>query len=431
MGVVLAAKGRRIELDHGSMAEIFVTKHAESYLIPSRQQRPGDDPIFTLNALAKQRLAAGDDIVNATIGALLNDDGRLAVMPSVVEALAAVPPEVAAAYAPIAGNDEFRQAVVHDLLGPHGLDDLGVAVATPGGSGALRMAIDDFVEPGRELLTTSFFWGPYRTLSDESGRVLTSFEMFDHAGRFNVEALDAALSKSLATQGRALVILNTPCHNPTGYALDADEWREVVGVLERQAARGPVVLVVDIAYAYYAKKFLDVAIESLKPIVDKVMVLFAWSASKSFAQYGLRVGALVAVVPDAAGRKKVDNALTYSCRGTFSNCNAAGMAAITHVLTDDQLRARALAERAELVTMLAQRVAYWNQLAQGTAIRYPRYQGGFFTTVFCDDAPGMAARLRDRGVFVVPTAGAMRVALCSVNEKQIARLVSTMLAVLQ
>jgi aromatic-amino-acid transaminase len=408
-----------------------VSKHGESYLIPSRQGRPGDDPIFFLNALAKERLAAGDDIVNATIGALLDDDGHLAVMPSVVEAIAKVPPEVGAAYAPIAGRDDFRKAVVKDLLGPHGLADIAVAVATPGGSGALRMAIDDFVEPGAELLSTSFYWGPYRTLADESGRVLTTFAMFDEEGGFNVAALDAALGKSLSKQGRAFVLLNTPCHNPTGYALDAAEWARTVEVIERHAASGPIVLVVDIAYAYYAKEGLDVAVESLKRIVDKVLVLFAWSASKSFAQYGLRVGALVAVVPDAETRQKVDNALTYSCRGTFSNCNAAGMAAITNVLTDPKLHTRALAERAELVAMLAQRVATWNQLAKGTAIRYPRYRGGFFTTVFCDDANAIAARLRDRGVFVVPSAGAVRVALCSVSDKQVPRLVSTMLAVLR
>ncbi len=72
-----------------------------TYLIESRRQRPGDDPIFALNSEAKKRAAAGEDVVNATIGALLTDEGKLAVMPSVIESLAQVPAALAAGYAPI------------------------------------------------------------------------------------------------------------------------------------------------------------------------------------------------------------------------------------------------------------------------------------------------------------------------------------------
>ncbi len=53
-------------------------------LIPSRTSRPGDDPIFALNAAARARAAAGESIVNATVGALLDDDGKLAVLGGVI-----------------------------------------------------------------------------------------------------------------------------------------------------------------------------------------------------------------------------------------------------------------------------------------------------------------------------------------------------------
>lgn len=400
------------------------------FLIASRRQRSGDDPIFTLNAEAKERLAKGEDIINATIGSLLGDDGKLAVMPTVVEALASIPPDVGAAYAPIAGRRDFRDAVVADLLGPYGMADIGVCVATPGGSGALRMAMDDFLDHGQKVLTSSYYWGPYGTLADESGHALDTFNNFDAEGRFDVAALDAKLGELLAAQGRALVILNTPCHNPTGYSLDAEEWDGVVAVLEKHAASGPIVLLIDIAYAYYAEAGLDVAMNAAKRLVDTVQVLFAWSASKSFAQYGLRVGGLVAVVSDAAARKRVDNAFTFSCRGLWSNCTALGQAAIAKVLTTETLNQKASKERAELVAMLARRVEHWNSLAQGTVIDYPRYQGGFFTTVFTDDAAGRAAALRERGIYVVPMRGAMRVAMCSVNNRQIDRIVSGLLEVL-
>jgi aromatic-amino-acid transaminase len=398
------------------------------FLIPSRRERPGDDPIFSLAAEAKKRADAGEDIVNATIGVLLHDDGRLAVMPSVVEALGQVDPALAAGYAPIPGTVVFREAVAEDLLGRYGLAGQCATVATPGGSGALRMAIDDFVEAGQQVLTTSFHWGPYRTLSDEAGRTLTTFRTLDPNGRFDVADLDRKLDVVLEAQGRALILLNTPCHNPTGYSLDREDWQAVEEVLGRHAPRGPIVVLLDVAYSYYAEEGLGIAIESLKRLSSKVLVAFAWSASKSFTQYGLRVGALITVVPDATERKRIENAMTYSCRGLWSNCNAGGLAAITRVLTEPVLRARALAERAELVEMLARRVRHWNKLASG--LRYPRYDGGFFTTVFCDDAPRAAAALRERGIFLVPMAGALRVAMCAVNETEIERIVEGLRAVL-
>ncbi|MEZ4445814.1 MAG: aminotransferase class I/II-fold pyridoxal phosphate-dependent enzyme [Polyangiaceae bacterium] len=401
------------------------------FLIASRRERPGDDPIFALNAEAKRRAAAGEDVVNATIGALLHDDGRLAVMPSVVEALASVEPEVAAAYAPIPGRADYREAVVQDLLGAYGLAEQGVAVATPGGSGALRMAIDDFLEPGQEVLTSSFFWGPYRTLADEAGRALRTYNMFGADRRLDVADLDAQMATQMKAQGRVLLFLNTPCHNPTGYSLDAEEWKQVAAVIEKHAAAGPVVVLLDIAYSYYAEEGLAIAMEALRGLTDKALVLFAWSASKSFAQYGLRVGALVALMPDPAERARIGNAMTFSCRGLWSNCNAMGQIGITRVLTDPTLAKRALAERAELVAMLDRRVDHWNALAGPANLHYPRYDGGFFTTVFCDDAFTVATKLRERGIFVVPMPGALRVAICAVHEAQIDRIVPALVEILK
>lgn len=400
------------------------------FLIRSRRERPGDDPIFSLNAEAKRRAADGEEVVNATIGALLDDDGSLAIMPSVAEAIRSLPPAVTAAYAPIPGRLDFRQAVIDDLFMDLGLVDQAVCVATPGGSGALRMSIDNFLEPQQAVLTSSYFWAPYRTLSDEAGRSFATFEMFGEDGRFNAPDFERKLEALLKSQGRALILLNTPCHNPTGYSLDGQELDDFCAVLGRHAEKGPITVVLDIAYGYYAREALHLAVSKLSQRSHQVLTLFAWSASKSFLQYGARVGSLVALVPDATERTRIQNALTYSCRGLWSNCNAGGMAAITRVLREPELRAQAQQERMELAQMLTRRVVRWNELASAAGIAYPRYDGGFFTTVFCDDPKTKAAALREEGIFLVPTAGALRVAICAVNEEQIGRIVSGLKRVL-
>ncbi len=399
------------------------------FLIPSRTARPGDDPIFSLNAAATKRAQSGEDIVNATIGALLSDDGRLAIMPTVAESLSTLPFETVASYAPIPGREDYRKAIIDDLLGPYGLTENATCVATPGGTGALRIAFEDFLEPGQTALTSSYFWAPYRTIADESGRKVATYDLFDAAGRFNSTDFEKKLDELMAAQGRALILLNTPCHNPTGYSLDQTELDAAATVLLQHAARGPITLVLDVAYGYFHPEALDRCIATFTKLADRVLVVFAWSGSKAFALYGQRVGALVALCPDEAQRTRIGNAITFSCRGLWSNCNAAGMAAVARILADPILRVKVLQERALLVELLAKRVAFWNEHASAAGLKYPRYDGGFFTTVFSAEPAKLSQALAARGLFLVPTAGAVRVAVCAVNEAQIARIVEGLRAV--
>lgn len=401
-----------------------------SCLIPSAAGRSGDDPIFALNAEANRRAAAGESIVNATLGALMDDSGALAVLPSVVEALARVPARKAAAYAPISGDPPFLKAVIEDVYGTSPLAGQTVAAASPGGTGALYHAVVSFLEPGQALLTTNFYWGPYATLANHAGRRVETFEMFHPEGGFNLSAFDAALGRMLASQGRALIFLNTPCHNPTGFSMNEREWEQVSAILARRAAEGPIALLVDLAYARFGSSASQNWTRFAPAIAEHVTLLVAWSASKAFAQYGARVGALLATHPDHAERQRISNALAFSCRGTWSNCNHMGILAITELLTDPALRTRVDAERAGLVSLLDERVAVFNREASRTALKYPRYEGGFFVSVFCAEPEMVAARMRESGVFVVPLkekgAGAVRIALCSTPAQSVPRVVTAL-----
>lgn len=396
-------------------------------LIPARQHRPTRDVIFSLNGEANQRKAAGESIVNATIGSLMNEDGTLSVLPSVTKALRATPPEEWSAYAPISGVPGYLEAVIGDVFATQpALKAAATAVATPGGSGALRNAIVNYLEPGQALLAPSYFWGPYGILADEHERRIDTFNMFDAERHFDVAALDAKLKATLDAQGRALLFINDPCNNPTGYSMTGDEWRQVVQVLLKHADR-PVTLLVDMAYWLYAGGDDPRAFQAdLLPLLGKVGLLFAWSGSKSFASYGLRVGALVACEPDEKARAATAAALTYSCRGTWSNCVRGGMVGLTRLLTDPEQKAACDAERDALKALLMKRVQRFNAEARPRGLEYPRYEGGFFVTLFHDDSEAQAQRMRDRGVYVVPSKGVLRVALCSVVEADIPRLVDAL-----
>lgn len=405
-----------------------LTSHPDSTLIESVRSRPGDDPIFSLNAEARARAQAGESILNATLGALMDDEGKLCVLPSMAEAIARVPAEEAAAYAPILGPQPFLDAVIADVFGESRLASWCTAAATAGGTGAILHAITSYLDVGQSLLTTDYFWAPYRIIASHTRRAVETFRMFNEEGRFDLRAFEEALAAQIARQGRVLAILNVPCHNPTGYTLDEAEWRGLTEVLGRHAGKAPIAVLFDIAYAKFGAREASSWVAHLEALAEHVQVLVAWSASKAFAQYGARVGALLAVQPDEAERGRIQNALSFACRGTWSNCNHLGMLAVTDLLTTPEHRASSERERAALIRLLAERVDAFNREAVGKGLDYPRYEGGFFVAVFSSDAQATAAHMRDAGVYVVPLGGAVRIALCSTPTTEIPRLVAATVA---
>ena len=85
--------------------------YSTSTLISASQEREGNDLIFRLNGEAQARAASGESILDATMGALIDDSGNIAVMPSVTEAIARVPSGKAAGYSPISGCPPLLEAV--------------------------------------------------------------------------------------------------------------------------------------------------------------------------------------------------------------------------------------------------------------------------------------------------------------------------------
>ena len=397
-----------------------------SSVISAARDRAGNDPIFALNFDARRRAAEGESILNATLGALMNDDGTLCTMPTVLETMERFASSRSAGYAPISGLPAFQDAVTHDLFADGPLSRQAVAVATPGGTGAVFTAIVNFLEPGQKLLVPEYYWGPYRVICGHTRRELDTFRMFDDDGSFDVEALAAGLDRHLDTQGRALVVLNFPCHNPTGYSLDQSEWRRVSETVGRAGARGPVTVLIDAAYMEFGGKAARGWIHALPGLMRNATVLVAWTASKSLAQYGARVGALVALHRDADERTQIRNAMGYTCRATWSNCNHLGQLAVTELLTDPELTERVETERSRLEALLRERIEAFNEHAGKADLPTPRYDAGFFVAVFTDDEEKAAARMRDLGVYTVPIPGAVRVAMCSTPAAAVPRLVDAL-----
>ncbi len=380
-----------------------------------------NDVIFRMHGAARERRAEGADPIDATLGALVYDDGSLAVLPSAVRAIREVRVEDAAGYSPLSGRPDLMAAIERDVLPEGPLRDIATTVMTPGGTGAIYQALVNFLDPGQAALVSELHWGPYGMLADRTDRRLERFRTFDEDGAFDTSALREALARQAAEQGRVLLILNTPGQNPTGYTLSEADWSGIAAAVEAVPADVPATVLLDLAYVRYVPE-PEAWWDAVARFLERGTVLLAWTASKTFTLYGARIGALVALHPTDDIRAGIDQALNLTCRGTWTACNHQGQLGVLRLLEDPELRAGADAERGRLIDLLEARWDAFSGAIAGRGITTPPWHGGFFTCVLTDDADAVAARLTERDVFAVPVGGAIRLALCAVPESRMRQL---------
>jgi len=398
-------------------------------LIPSRRAFPADDPIFALNTEAQARRAAGRSILNATVGALLDDSGQLVVLDSVMDLWRELTALEIAPYAPIAGDPLFLKALVrrHWPL----LDSAGAACATPGGSGALALSLRNFLEPGQKVLTTAPFWGPYATLATENGISLATAPWPGAGEPLDTGAWEAALRTLMRDQGRVLLWLNDPCHNPTGRSLSSADRASLAGLLRGVAMLGPITLLLDFAYLDYTREPEAVA-AALSDYAalgagGRVLVGACLSLSKSMTLYGGRCGALAFPwCEDPA----LQAALTQSCRGTWSNCAKAPQALLLRLEKDGKVQARLAAEHRHWSDVLATRAAALDEALAAEGMEALRWTGGFFVCVPVANSEAACVRMKGDGVFTVPLPEGLRVGLCGMRAAEAPRLAQALHRVL-
>jgi len=380
-------------------------------LVPARRHFPATDLIFSLNTEAQQRKNAGEAILNATVGALLDDGGGQVVLESVMALWRELTPGEVAPYAPITGDPGFLRALVQRHWPK--LETFGTGCATPGGSGALALSAHNLLEPGMVVLTAAPHWGPYAALAGENGVSLATAPFPGPGQPLDAEAWRRAGSALLERQQRLLVWLNEPCHNPTGRSLSPGDRRALMDVLIALADEGPVTLLLDCAYLDYTTDPQHVrdALDAYAELGGerRVLVGASLSLSKALTLYGGRAGALVFPwCRDAA----LQAALGVSCRGAFSNCSRAPQSLLLRLERDGKRQEQLNAEHRHWSQVLEGRAMALDRALRAQGLEGAAWMGGFFTTLAAPDAEAAAKRLRERGVYVVPMPGGLRVGLC-------------------
>ena len=380
-----------------------------------------NDAIFGASGAAGKAAKefGADRVTNATIGAIMDDMGKIACIPTMEKVFRSLPITDIISYAPISGLPAYLDAVIDLTFAEQRPDGYCASVATAGGTGAIHNAIENYSEKGDQILTSDWFWGPYNVLCGEAGRKLATYQLFDEKQNFNIHSFSAKVSELLKMQQSLLIIINTPAHNPTGYSLSEEDWTAVLDVCRKQAEGGDkkISILVDIAYIDYAgeknatRKFM----KQFGGLPENIFVMFAFSMSKGYTMYGQRTGALIGLSANKEIITEFANVNKYTGRATWSNINRGAMTVLTQIQQDAGLLKQFEAEREVLYQMIRERGAIFMEEAKACGLNALPYKAGFFLSIPAADPNAVCNKLHDDLIFAVPLKKGVRVAVCAVS----------------
>ncbi len=382
---------------------------------------PIEDTVFAIVKKAKaDKEVYGDQVIDATIGSLYDEEGKIVAFDTVFNTYDQLNKEVKAAYAAsFVGNESYRQQVYNWVVEASGCNLAHSVIATAGGTGAVALTVGEMLDSGETLIIPEIAWGSYRLMATMNQLAVKTYSLFKDNG-FNVEAFKDVCSEVMAKQGKVVAIINDPCHNPTGYSLTNEEWQQVIAVLNDLSKQGPVVLLNDIAYmdfAYDLPHSRDY-MKCFDNISENVFIVVAFSCSKSLTSYGLRCGAAVLLGKNDEIVRSVEIVFEKAARATWSNIPNAAMDNFTLVTTKHQ--EAYLKEKAYYVDLLKQRSNIFTSEADACGLKYYPYKEGFFVTLEMDNETRDKYHelLMANHIFTVKVNKGIRVAICSLPVKK-------------
>ena len=252
--------------------------------------------------------------------------------------------ETTKAYTGLAGDPAFADAMIAMVLSDAVPRANVAAVATPGGTGAVRQGFDmvRMANPTAKIFVSNPTWPNHLSILKHMGMNMVPYRYFDEESR-GVD-FDGMMADLASAGPGDIVLVHGCCHNPTGANLNMTEWQALVDLLNKTGATP----MVDIAYQGFGDG-LDEDAEATRLIASSVPeTIIAASCSKNFGIYRERTGLLMAVSQNPAAHKLNQGTLAYLNRQNYSFPPDHGARLVTMVLTDDALRTDWAAELEEV-----------------------------------------------------------------------------------
>ncbi|MAZ43033.1 MAG: hypothetical protein CMB19_03750 [Euryarchaeota archaeon] len=445
----LATKIER-QLKEESRIGVLMDHDAGAGLLnPYAQTKVGSDTIFAWFARYQNAKAEGRDAVNGTIGALLEDDGTLAINTVVDEAIRQAPPVEIAAYAPLTGLPAFLDLAKTLALGERRteLESMGIAMtatASAGGSGALYLAATNFANRGDHVILRDRHWGPYKGFLSGCDLKPRTYPLLPKEASpypfVDIQGFKSELSDLCAKQDKVMIWINDPAHNPTGLTLTPDGRMAMLEAVMESASVNEKVghtLLLDLAYHLYAEEphgwaeTIHDAMSNGWPWPENLLITFALSLSKSHTMYGLRTGAIVSIHPDQAVTDRIATVMGVTGRQTWSAAPRVSQFTVSEMHASHESGAAWSNERDRLKELLTDRRTALIECCEQLGVPLNPTHDGFFAWLDHEQPHDIAEACAQQDVYLVPLTGGVRIGLCAIPLAQIPKVASALKDALQ
>ena len=332
--------------------------------------------------------------------------------------------ETTKTYTGLAGEPAFNAALVKMILG-EGFADRASSVATPGGTGAIRQALEliRMANPKARVWLSTPTWPNHPSIIKYLGMPMAAYRYFDVAtSGIDFAGLMADLEGVVAGDA---VLLHGCCHNPTGANLSGAEWDQVIALLQRKAA----VPFVDLAYQGFGDGLEEDAAATRKVAAAFPEVLIAASCSKNFGIYRERTGILVGLTSPER-KVVVQGNLNYLNRQNYSFPPDHGARLVTMILEDAALTAEWKAELEEVrQNMLGLRISLAEELCRATntdRFHFVAHHRGMFSRLGLTEAQVNQLR-EEHGIYMV---GDSRINIAGLNARSVPILAAAIASVI-
>ncbi|MEM8629899.1 MAG: amino acid aminotransferase [Pseudomonadota bacterium] len=275
-----------------------------------------------------------DQKIDLGVGVFKNAEGVTPIMGAIKRAERHLwENQTTKSYVGLTGDPSFNEAMIGLVLGSAVPRVQVASAATPGGTGAVRQALELFrmANPDLRVWVSDPTWPNHLSILKYLGIETKVYRYFDAETR----AVDfGGMMEDLADlRAGDVVLLHGCCHNPTGANLNPAQWDDVIARLA-DAGATPFI---DIAYQGFGDGLDADAAATRKVAANLPETVIAASCSKNFGIYRERTGCLITIT-HGTHRGLSQETLAFLNRQNFSFPPDHGASLVTLILTDDALR---------------------------------------------------------------------------------------------
>ena len=306
------------------------------------------------------------------------------------------------------GNTDFCGHIEKFVFGkdhPALKESRVLSFTAPGGCGALFLGVGLMRRMGTKRVWVSKpTWPNHPNVVKSLGLEVKDYAYARDGAFYKLGAL-ADLSTAQRGDG---VIIQGPCHNPTGIDPTTEDWRELGKLCKDKG----IIALLDVAYHGFAAG-LDRDMDGVRAFIQEAgEAMISYSCSKNFGLYRERTGCFLAVGTDPEGIAAATTHVADMGRATWSMPPAHGAGIVATILDDADLRAEWEAELSEMrLRMISLREQLAEELVSHTGsnlLGALKHQNGMFSQLPISAEDTVKARELD-GVYM-PSSGRINIA---------------------